>query len=148
MNRTNTSIENDILRVFRLQQANQKRLRESTASDRIEKLGRLLNAVETRADGLKQALFEDLRKPEAEVLLTEIYPVIAEIKHARRHLKRWLRPRSVPAPLALLGSRSEIRYAPKGVVLVISPWNFPFQLALSPLVSAIAAGNAVILKPS
>src|SRR5207253_8906617 len=62
--------------------------------------------------------------------------------------KRWLRPHRVGTPLALLGSRSRIVYQPKGVVLIISPWNFPFNLSLGPLVSAAAAGNCVMLKPS
>jgi len=80
--------------------------------------------------------------------LSEIYPVAGEAKHAIRHLRRWMKPRRVRAPLALIGSRSRIVYEPKGVVLIISPWNFPINLTLGPLVSAIAAGNCAILKPS
>jgi len=59
-----------------------------------------------------------------------------------------MRPRRVGTPLALLGSRSEVRYEPKGVVLVLAPWNYPFFLALTPVVAALAAGNTVMLRPS
>ncbi|HEV7923062.1 MAG TPA: aldehyde dehydrogenase family protein, partial [Thermoanaerobaculia bacterium] len=90
----------------------------------------------------------DYRKPAAEVDLSEIYPAVGEAKHAIRHLRRWMRPRRVSTPLALLGSSSRIVYQPKGVVLIISPWNFPFNLTLGPLVSAIAAGNVAMIKPS
>jgi len=93
-------------------------------------------------------MWEDYRKPAAEVDLSEIYPAAMEARHAIRHLRRWMKPKRVPARLTLLGSRSWIRYEPKGVVLIISPWNFPFNLSLGPLVSAVAAGNCVILKPS
>ena len=93
-------------------------------------------------------MWSDYKKPPAEVDLSEIYPVVGEIRHARRRLKRWMGPHRVGAPLALLGSRSRIVYQPKGVVLIISPWNFPFNLSLGPLVSAVAAGNCVMLKPS
>src|SRR5947208_12691264 len=103
--------------------------------------------VSRRAE-IRAALWEDYRKPAPEVDLSEIYPVTGEAKHAIRHLRRWMRPRRVSAPLALFGSRSRIVYQPKGVVLIISPWNFPINLTLGPLVSAIAAGNCAILKPS
>jgi aldehyde dehydrogenase (NAD+) len=75
-------------------------------------------------------------------------PVLGEVRHAARHLEKWMKPKRVGTPLALLGSRSRIVYEPKGVVLIISPWNFPINLTLGPLVSAIAAGNCAIVKPS
>ena len=138
----------EIKSVFELQRSNRRRLRASTVGERIEKLNHLHRAVESRSQELVQAVREDLRKPEPEVQLSEIYPVVTEIKHARSHLADWVKPVSVPSPLVLFGARSEVRYEPKGVVLIIAPWNFPFQLSLSPLVSAIAAGNAAIVKPS
>jgi aldehyde dehydrogenase (NAD+) len=91
---------------------------------------------------------EDYRKPTAEVDLSEIYPAVSEARHAIRHLRRWMKPKRVGTRLALFGSRSSIHYEPKGVVLIISPWNFPFNLTFSPLVSAVAAGNCAIVKPS
>ncbi|MEM9324949.1 MAG: aldehyde dehydrogenase family protein, partial [Bacteroidota bacterium] len=91
---------------------------------------------------------DDFGKHPSEVDLSEIYPVTSEIKHAKRSLRKWLGANRRPTPIALLGASSRIKYEPKGVVLIISPWNFPINLTLGPLVSAIAAGNCVMIKPS
>src|SRR5204862_8132079 len=120
----------------------------AAAGERIDKIRRLRDAVLARRAEIHAALWEDYRKPAPEVDLSEIYPVTGEARHAIRHLRRWMKPRRVPAPLALLGSRSRVMYEPKGVVLIISPWNFPVNLTFGPLISAIAAGNCAILKPS
>jgi aldehyde dehydrogenase (NAD+) len=108
----------------------------------------LRDAMFRHRQEIRDALHADLRKPAAEADLTEIYAVVAEARHALRGLRRWMKPKRVATPLALLGSRSRIEYEPKGVVLIISPWNFPFNLTFGPLVSALAAGNRVMLKPS
>ena len=102
----------------------------------------------SRREEIRAALWDDYRKPPAEVDLSEIYPAVGEARHAMRHLRRWMRPRRVATPIALIGSRSRIHYEPKGVALIISPWNFPVNLTFGPLVSAIAAGNCVVIKPS
>ena len=111
-------------------------------------------------DGYGEALLElasnpkvvvleaDLGKPREEVHLQEIYPLKAEIQLARRHLRGWMAPRPVDTGLAMLGTRSFVQANPKGHMLIISPWNFPVILTLRPLVSALAAGNRVIVKPS
>jgi aldehyde dehydrogenase (NAD+) len=135
-------------RLYDLQQANRAAVGSTTAAQRIEKLRRLERAFLARRDEIRAAMWEDYRKPAAEVDLSEIYPVVGEARHAIRHLRRWMRPRRVGTRLALAGSRSSIVYEPKGVVLIIAPWNFPFNLTFAPLVSAIAAGNCAILKPS
>jgi aldehyde dehydrogenase (NAD+) len=135
-------------RLYDLQQANRAAVASTTAAQRIGKLRRLERAILTRRDELRAAMWEDYRKPAAEVDLSEIYPVASEARHAISHLRRWMRPRRVGTRLALVGSRSTVVYEPKGVVLIVSPWNFPFNLTLGPLVSAIAAGNCAILKPS
>lgn len=129
-------------------QVNQQQGAASSARERIAKLKRLKEAVLHFRSDLEQALWADFRKPAVEVSLTEIYPVLSEIRFSIRNLKRWMSPQAVPTPVSLLGARSYIQYQPKGVVLIISPWNFPANLALVPLVSAIAAGNSAIIKPS
>lgn len=134
--------------VFEMQRRQAIGLRTEPLKQRINKLKKLKSWVENNSDLIKEAVFNDFKKPSAEVDLSEIYPVITEIKHAISHLKSWARPKKVEAPLALLGTSSEIRFEPKGVCLIISPWNFPFNLAIGPLVSAIAAGNTAIVKPS
>lgn len=141
-----TAIE--IQRLFDLQQKSQFKVANETASQRKAKLKKLHKAVLAYRPQIKEALYKDYRKHPSEVDLTEIYPVTSELKHAKRNIRRWTRAHRVATPLALLGSTSHIRYEAKGVVLIISPWNFPINLTLGPLVSAIAAGNTVIIKPS
>ena len=134
--------------LFERQNAATAREPRSTAKERIEKLGRLARALEISRNEILAAVHADFRKSPAEALLTEIFVVATEIRIARRSLRRWMKPRRVPARLSYLGARGEVRREPRGVVLILSPWNFPFQLAVGPLVSAVAAGNRAIVKPS
>ncbi|WP_243301114.1 aldehyde dehydrogenase family protein [Geothrix oryzisoli] len=134
--------------LFARQQAARWRVAASSADQRRAKLLTLLEALMARRDEARAALAADFRKAPEEVDLTELYPVISEIKEALRHLPRWMKLRRVPTPIGLLGSAGTIRHEPKGVVLIISPWNYPIYLTLGPLVSALAAGNCAILKPS
>lgn len=138
----------EIERIFKLQSAHQYTVAKSTARERKEKLARLKAAVLARKDDIRAALYADFRKHPSEVDLTEILPVTSEIKHVSRHLRKWMRPRRVKTPITLVGARSHIHYEPKGVVLIIAPWNFPINLSFGPLVAAVAAGNTVIMKPS
>jgi aldehyde dehydrogenase (NAD+) len=141
-------VSDEIERIYAGQRKRRDAVASSTAPQRIEKLRRLREAMFTHRAALHAALWADYEKPASEVDLSEIYPVVSEARHAMRHVRRWMRPRRVATPLALLGSRSRIVYEPKGVVLIISPWNFPLNLTFGPLVSAVAAGNCVIIKPS
>jgi aldehyde dehydrogenase (NAD+) len=141
-------IQDEIKRIFELQLANRQPMRDTSATQRIGRLRKLQNAILANRTELETALHSDLKKPVLETGLTEIYQVTTEIKHACDHLHDWLKPKRVPNPAVFLGSQAEIRYEPKGVALIISPWNYPFQLAMSPLVSSIAAGNCTIVKPS
>lgn len=122
--------------------------RSDQPSDRIARLKRIQSWIVKNNSSIVAALKSDFDKPEFETNLSEIFPTLSEIKHIRRNLKSWMKNNYVTTPLPLLGHRSWIRYENKGVVLVIAPWNYPFQLALIPLVTALAAGNTVILKPS
>lgn len=135
-------------RIFALQKNNQQNVADSTARDRIKKLDRLHEAVLTYRTEIQQALYNDFRKHPSEVDIAEIYKLTSDIKHTRSHLAKWMRPRKVGTPMAQLGSSSYIHYEPKGQVLIISPWNFPVSLTFGPMISAIAAGNCIILKPS
>ncbi len=145
---TLTSTQN-IETIFKKQIENQYKVGSSTAKERIIKLKKIIHAVEFEfKDDIRQACHEDLNKSTFEVDMTEIYPVLTEARHAIKHIKSWMSKETVPTPLALTGSSSWIHYEAKGVCLIISPWNFPFNLTFVPLVSAIAAGNTVILKPS
>lgn len=143
-----SDLERFVGEIFEAQRQNQYAVGSTSAKERKRKLNRLKGAVLAHKQEIRDALHADFRKHPSEVDLTEIYPVTGEIKHTVRHLSRWLRPYRVSTPLGLLGSRSHIHYEPKGVVLIISPWNFPINLTFGPLVSAIAAGNCVMIKPS
>ena len=111
-------------------------------------LQRLARAIESRESEILAALNTDLRKPPQEVYSSEIGIVQAEIAHAVRHLESWVKPRRRKPPRIAWPSRVDLLAEPRGMALIIGPWNYPFQLLLSPLVGAIAAGNCAVLKPS
>jgi aldehyde dehydrogenase (NAD+) len=115
---------------------------------RDAQLARLGKMLAEREGELLEALAKDLGKSRFEGWLAELDLVRKEIAHTRKHLERWMRPRKVSTPLTLLPGRSTIVREPLGVALVIAPWNYPVQLALGPVVAALAAGNCVVLKPS
>ncbi len=140
---------NEYQRIFNLQRDNQYNVGNTTASERKSKIKAIKYAVEIEfRDAIREASLKDLGKGKSEADLTEVFPVVAEAKHTMRHLRSWTKPQRVKTPLSLLGSSSWIKNEPKGVCLIISPWNFPFNLTFAPLISAIAAGNTVIIKPS
>jgi aldehyde dehydrogenase (NAD+) len=130
----------------------QRRVRWEVAArspaQRRARLQALLEALEARRAEAHAALAADFRKVPEEVDLSELYPLAVELKTAIRRLECWTRPVKVPAPLGFKGSRAWVRHEPKGVVLIISPWNYPLYLSLGPMVSAVAAGNCAVLKPS
>jgi aldehyde dehydrogenase (NAD+) len=135
-------------RLFETHAATALKLRQSSAAERRARLSKLLDAILARKDAILEAAQKDLGKHPTETNLTEVLPLIGELKHSRSNLGRWMRPHPVGPTLATLGTRSRVVYQPKGRCLIISPWNYPLSLALGPLVSAVAAGNTVILKPS
>lgn len=140
---------NEFQQIFDAQRENQYNIGNTTAGERKAKIKALQYAVEVEyRDRIREACQKDLGKNSAETDLTEVFPVVSEAKHAARKVKNWMKPHKVSTPLSLIGTSSWIKYEPKGVCLIISPWNFPFNLTFGPLISAIAAGNCVIIKPS
>ena len=115
---------------------------------RLCALDRLAEALVSREKQLGEALHADLGKSAFESYATEIGFLLHEIRTIKNHLQSWARDRRRPTPLFLFGSKSRIHYEPYGCALIIAPWNYPLQLALSPLIGAIAAGNCAIVKPS
>lgn len=134
--------------LFERQRANQAAVKRSTASQRATKLERLKEAIIAREKQIYDALYADFRKAPLESEISELVPCLTEIKDAIKHVHKWMKPQRVPTPMTLVGTHSAIHYEPKGVVLIIGPWNYPFQLVIAPLIAAIAAGNCVIVKPS
>ncbi len=123
-------------------------LRAEGVAARRQRLARLADWLLANRPAIQAALYQDFRKPPEETDLTEIWPSLIELRHSSRELKGWLARRKVGTPLALAGTKGWVQAEPKGVVLLIAPWNYPFYLALDPLASAIAAGNAVVIKPA
>ena len=115
---------------------------------RKQQLLKLKKALLDNEQLVYDALHVDLKKNKEESWVTELGFVIAEINHALRHLKRWMRPAKASTNLLNLPSKSYIIREPLGTVLIIGPWNYPFQLSINPLVGALAAGNKIVLKPS
>ncbi|MEU9540143.1 aldehyde dehydrogenase family protein [Streptomyces mirabilis] len=116
---------------------------------RTTQLRRLRELLTTHGAELAEALHADLGKSSTEAFRTEIDFTVREIDHTLDHLDEWLRPESAPVPAHLGADASAwTRYDPLGVVLVIAPWNYPVQLLLTPMLGALAAGNAVVVKPS
>jgi coniferyl-aldehyde dehydrogenase len=106
-------------------------------------------AIKDSADRIADVISADFgNRSRHESLLGEVFATRAAIRHSLRHLARWMRPKRVPVRIELQRGRARILFQPLGVVGIISPWNYPFQLAIIPLAAALAAGNRVMLKPS
>ena len=146
------SINTEIKRIYQVQSnpKNVLALRNSSYQDRIAKIKSIYNYILNKSnhDRIAEALYKDLRKSNEEVITTEMTPVILTIKEVCKKLKHWMKDEHVPSPVTMVGMSSFIKYESKGNILIIGPWNYPFQLAIYPLVYAIAAGNTAIIKPS
>ncbi len=132
-----------------------ERLRTAFLSDRTrsidwrdQQLAALKRMLLEHEGDFLDALGEDLGKPDLEGWITELSYVTGEIDHCRKHLKRWMKPRKVATPVFAQPGKSWVQAEPLGVVLVMSAWNYPLQIALAPLAAAIAAGNCAVVKPS
>ena len=129
-----------------------RRLFDSGATRSIDfrrnQLEKLRKAIEKYSDQINKALREDLHKSAMESYMTETSVLYAEIDHTLKHLKSWMKPQRQEVPLSLEPSKCTLHYEPRGVVLVIAPWNYPIMLSIAPLIGAIAAGNCIVLKPS
>ena len=134
--------------VFAQQKDYALELRKSDYRQRLAVLKRFETAFRGALDRIHESAAADFGKPGAEVDLAEIMPVLTELKHVRKHLKEWMKPEPVKVTISMLGTKSKIVKEPKGVTLVVSPWNYPFNLTFGPMMWAIAAGNTVIIKPS
>ena len=131
---------------------NQRQYFQTRATRDIELLkGRLIKLrveILNRENAIYEALYKDFKKSKFETYFSEIGIVISEIDATLKHINTWSKPKKVRASGLNFPSRDYIYSEPYGCVLVIAPWNYPFQLAIAPVISAIAAGNTVVLKPS
>jgi aldehyde dehydrogenase (NAD+) len=134
--------------VFESQQPTALRWRQSSAKERLARIVRLREAMMSRREQFYAAFAQDYRKAPAEVEASELLPVMEEVRHALGLLKRWMKPTKMWPTTTMLGTSAWVQYQPRGRVLIIAPWNYPLSLCFGPLVSALAAGNTVIIKPS
>ena len=147
--RTPTSPSRDeIVAAFTRQRAHQWNVRRRTPAERVRKLQDLKRAIVAHREALLDAMHQDFRKNRSEAELSEIQLVLTELNEAIARVPEWMRPVSVRTPIQLLGTRSRIEYQPRGVVLIMAAWNYPFALIFAPLVAAVAAGNCAMLRPS
>ena len=115
---------------------------------RLAQLRKLQRALQENEALLENAMYSDFRKAPMEVYMCETGMVLEEVRFHLKHLRSWMRERTVPTPLAQFHAKSFVSPEPYGVALIISPWNYPVQLCLSPLVGAISGGNCAVVKPS
>lgn len=134
--------------LFARQREHAPAMARTTAAERRDRLRRLRRAIERREAEIIEAIRTDLRRSPFESEIAEIHKVLLEIGYAVRRLPRWMRSRRVRTPIVLASTSARIVYEPRGVVLIISPWNYPFSLVVNPLVAAVAAGNCAVVKPS
>ena len=138
----------EIITFFQKQKHQSLAQRLQPIKERKKMLREFSDFILANREKIGQAIHRDFGKPLLEVDLSEIYPVLSEIRKAIENLDQWTAPQKVDAPLTYLGTRSKIVFEPKGVCLIIAPWNYPFSLCLGPLISCLAAGNTAIIKPS
>jgi aldehyde dehydrogenase (NAD+) len=138
----------DIEQIIEQQRQFFKSQKTKDISFRKESLKKLLNEVIKNEEAIQQALYNDFKKPVYESYISEIGIVIAELKLAINKLDKWSKPKTVIPSILNFPSWEKIYTDPYGTVLIIGPWNYPFQLAISPLIGAIAAGNTAVIKPS
>ncbi len=135
-------------RIFKLQRELSRSNPTIDIKERRNALLKLKQVIKDKQIEIEQALFSDLHKSKEESYLTEIGIVLSEINFALKHLTKWSKKRKVRSSLSLFPSKAYILPQAYGVVYIIAPWNYPFQLSLCPLIGAIAAGNRVLLSPS
>ena len=134
--------------LFDLQGENRWVVAKTSAEERIAKLPKLRKAIVKRQQEFYDAIWADFHKPKTEAWLSEIYPSLQEIDYAVKHLPDWMEDKDGSWSFLFPLNHSRSHFEPKGRVLIMAPWNYPFLLFISPVVAAIAAGNVVIAKPS
>ena len=150
-NPLNIDAEEKMLELLRLQRESYLAEGEVSAETRIDRLDRTIDVLVANAEKISEAMNADFGcRPRQVNLMTDVTGSLENLKHAKKHLRKWMKAEKRPSmfPLGLLGGRSSIQYQPKGVVGVIAPWNFPLGMVFEPLAGVIASGNRAMIKPS
>ena len=122
--------------------------RGNTVAGRLRLAGAVKDYIREHKETIVQRIVDETGKPRIEALMTEIFPTLDLIQYYEKNAVKMLRDQKQPTPLVLLGKKSKIYYEPLGPVLIISPWNYPFNLSMTPVLTALIAGNSVVFKPS
>jgi aldehyde dehydrogenase (NAD+) len=134
--------------VFAAQRDNRTVLKRRGPAERVARLQELRDEVVRRVDDINEALHQDLRKVPSGMRNPEIHSVLAELDTAIAELPGWMEPETIEPSAMFAGNSTYVMHEPRGVVLLLGPWNFPFSLVLAPLVPILAAGNAAMVKPN
>jgi aldehyde dehydrogenase (NAD+) len=137
-----------ILEVFIKQKEYSKTVRKTKRGERVRKLRKLKKAILDHREDIQKAIYDDFKRHPLGSDILDVFTNIEEIKIAIRNLSRWMNKSSVHSSIFLIGSSSWTKFEPRGVTLIIAPWNLPVNLSIGPLISAVAAGNTAIIKPS
>ena len=144
-----SSVDSELTRLFNLQKEAYRAAPFPSYDERIANLDKLIRLTEKNEDRFATAVSADFgNRARHETVIAEIIVSVSGAKLAKKHLKKWMRPRGVATPLHMLPAKSRLEPQPLGVVGIIAPWNYPIQLALAPAAAALAAGNRVLIKPS
>ncbi len=141
-------VAQDIFECFQRQQKRSLQLREEPISSRKKILKGFEKHLLKNRRRIEEEIHKDFGKPISEIDISELFPVLSELRHLISNLDSWSQPIKIDASSTYLGTRSQVVYEPKGACLIIAPWNFPFNLCIGPLISCLAAGNTAIVKPS
>ena len=144
-----TPADSELRRIFALQKESYRAAPFPSYDERAANLDKLIRLTEAHEDKFVEAISADFGNRSAhETVIAEVVVTVSGAKLAKKSLKKWMRPRGVATPLHMLPAKSRLEPQPLGVVGIISPWNYPVQLALAPAAAALAAGNRVLIKPS
>ena len=138
----------ELQRAFDAAQEAFQSLSQRSIHDRLQEVGKLKRYIQTHKEDIVQRIVDETGKPRIEALMTEVFPTLDLIQYYEKNAHKILRDQPQPTPLVLMGKKSKIYYEPLGPVLIISPWNYPFNLSMTPIITALVAGNSVLFKPS
>ena len=139
---------NTLEEIFEAQGKKRWTVAGTTAKERIAKLKKLRKAIVARQQEFYDAVWADFHKPKTEAWISEVFPALEEIDYTVKHLRAWVKDKPGKWSWLFPLNKCKSHFEPKGRVLIMSPWNYPFLLFVSPIVAAVAAGNVVIAKPS
>lgn len=134
--------------VFQVARAGFAKIRALSIQERLQAIAGLKRYIQANKENIVDRIVEETGKPRIEALMTEVFPTLDLIQYYEKNALRILRDQPQPTPLVLMGKKSKIYYEPLGPVLIIAPWNYPFNLSMTPIITALVAGNSVIFKPS